>query len=201
MKTLVALLRAVNVGGTGKLPMVELRALAEAEGLLDVRTYIQSGNLLFSTANDPMTVKDALEKSLKLSLGKPVGVIVRTAQEGRLIGRRVTAGHRACVPIAELQRTHRGIAARLEPRVPIAESQRTHRRIAARLEPRVPIAAGRSRLPLTAHRQQPSEPLTNFFGDLGCDGRNMDKKCLSVVLTGSKGVPVDGIAHVIAGIA
>jgi hypothetical protein len=179
MKTLVALLRAVNVGGTGKLPMVELRALAEAEGLLDVRTYIQSGNLLFSTANDPMTVKDALEKSLKLSLGKPVGVIVRTAQEGRLIGRRVTAGHRACVPIAESQRTHRGIAARLEPRVP--------------------IAAGRS--PLNAHRQQPSEPLTNFFGDLGCDGRNMDKKCLSVVLTGSKGVPVDGIAHVIAGIA
>ncbi len=81
MKTFVALLRAVNVGGTGKLPMVDLRALAEAEGLLDVRTYIQSGNLLFSTADDPMTVKAALEKRLEGSLGKPVGVIIRTAQE------------------------------------------------------------------------------------------------------------------------
>lgn len=81
MKTLVALLRAVNVGGTGKLPMAELRDLAEAEGLLDVRTYIQSGNLVFATADDPMAVKTALEKGLEVRMGKPVGVIIRTAQE------------------------------------------------------------------------------------------------------------------------
>ncbi len=81
MKTLVALLRGVNVGGTGKLPMTELRSIAEAAGLADVRTYIQSGNLVFSTANDPATVKEALEKSLETNTGKPVGIVVRTAKE------------------------------------------------------------------------------------------------------------------------
>ncbi|MGH6729250.1 MAG: DUF1697 domain-containing protein, partial [Sphingomicrobium sp.] len=38
MKT-IALLRAVNVGGTGKLPMVELKEMAEELGFNDVRTY------------------------------------------------------------------------------------------------------------------------------------------------------------------
>ncbi|SEV88106.1 Uncharacterized conserved protein, DUF1697 family [Aliiroseovarius sediminilitoris] len=81
MKTRVALLRAINVGGTGKLPMTELRSMAEAAGLTDVRTYIQSGNLVFSTADDLPTVKTALEKSLETYAGKPVGVFVRTAQD------------------------------------------------------------------------------------------------------------------------
>ncbi len=81
MKTLVALLRAVNVGGTGKLPMSELRAMAQAAGLAEVRTHIQSGNLVFSTAEDPAAVKATLEKSLAAYAGKPVGVFVRSARE------------------------------------------------------------------------------------------------------------------------
>ncbi|MEH6523708.1 DUF1697 domain-containing protein [Sulfitobacter sp.] len=85
MKTLVTLLRAVNVGGTGKLPMAELRSMAEALGLTDVRTYIQSGNLVFSSADDLASVKEALEKKLETYAGKPVGVIVRTAQEMQAI--------------------------------------------------------------------------------------------------------------------
>ena len=48
MNTYVALLRAVNVGGT-KLPMADLRALLEGLGLTNVRTYLQSGNAVFST--------------------------------------------------------------------------------------------------------------------------------------------------------
>lgn len=55
--------------------------MAEAAGLTDVRTYIQSGNLVFSTADDLPTVKTALEKSLETYAGKPVGVFVRTAQD------------------------------------------------------------------------------------------------------------------------
>ena len=43
MTSYVALLRAVNVGGTGKLPMTELRAMCEDCGFKDVRTYIASG--------------------------------------------------------------------------------------------------------------------------------------------------------------
>ncbi len=52
MPTVVALLRGVNVGGR-KLPMAELRELAESLGYDDVRTYIQSGNLLFRAARRP----------------------------------------------------------------------------------------------------------------------------------------------------
>ncbi|MEL7401715.1 MAG: DUF1697 domain-containing protein, partial [Pseudomonadota bacterium] len=65
MQTLIALLRAVNVGGTGKLPMAELRATAEAAGFTDVRTYIQSGNLVFTSDQELSAVKDALEQRLQ----------------------------------------------------------------------------------------------------------------------------------------
>ena len=76
-----ALLRAVNVGGTGKLPMVELARLCEAEGLCDVKTYIQSGNVVFTSPKKEAAVKGALEKTLARHLGKPAAVMVRTAGE------------------------------------------------------------------------------------------------------------------------
>ena len=44
-----ALLRAVNVGGTGKLASDRPRPALRAEGLCDVRTYIQSGNVVFTS--------------------------------------------------------------------------------------------------------------------------------------------------------
>ena len=47
MDTYVALLRGVNVGGNNKLPMKSLTALCEAQGCDSVRTYIQSGNVVF----------------------------------------------------------------------------------------------------------------------------------------------------------
>ncbi len=81
MKTFVALLRAVNVGGTGKLPMADLRALCEAEGFTNVRTYIASGNVLFETPASAPQTKAKLENRLANHVGKPVGVILRTADE------------------------------------------------------------------------------------------------------------------------
>ena len=81
MHTFVALLRAVNVGGTGKLPMAELRAMAEAEGFGTVRTYIQSGNLVFETDRNVEQAKRALEARLQDHAGRPVGVVLRTAEE------------------------------------------------------------------------------------------------------------------------
>ena len=57
MTDYVALLRAVNVGGTGKLSMANLRRLAEALGFGQVRTHIASGNLLFSTDMEEATDK------------------------------------------------------------------------------------------------------------------------------------------------
>jgi uncharacterized protein (DUF1697 family) len=81
MPAYVALLRAVNVGGTGKLPMSELKAMCLAEGFEGVRTYIASGNVVFSADRSEAEIKASLEKRLKAYAGKPVGVLVRTAEE------------------------------------------------------------------------------------------------------------------------
>src|SRR5574337_1297395 len=81
MTRYVALLRAVNVGGTGKLPMSELEAMAEAAGFADVHTYIASGNLLFTSRLGETAVKKKLEQALHDYAGKPVGVLIRSADE------------------------------------------------------------------------------------------------------------------------
>ena len=81
MNAYVALLRAVNVGGTGKLPMSDLKELCERAGFLTVRTYIASGNVVFASRMSEDQVKSALESTLEAYAGKPVGVLVRTAAE------------------------------------------------------------------------------------------------------------------------
>lgn len=79
--TYVGLLRAVNVGGTGKLPMADLRDLCEAVGFSDARTYIASGNVVFRSKGSADKAKASLEKALAEYAGKPVGVAVRTHEE------------------------------------------------------------------------------------------------------------------------
>lgn len=81
MPVFVALLRAVNVGGTGKLPMADLKAMCVDAGFEDVRTYIASGNVVFSSKLKEVQAKRLLEKRLHDYAGKPVGVIMRTASE------------------------------------------------------------------------------------------------------------------------
>ena len=60
----MALLRAVNVGGTGKLPMSELKAICEQLGFTSVRTYIASGNVVFASRKAESAIKRDLEKAL-----------------------------------------------------------------------------------------------------------------------------------------
>jgi uncharacterized protein (DUF1697 family) len=81
MTAFVALLRAVNVGGTGKLPMSELTAMCEDLGFGSVRTYIASGNVVFTSRKAEAAIKSALEKRLAAYAGKPIGVLVRSAAE------------------------------------------------------------------------------------------------------------------------
>jgi uncharacterized protein (DUF1697 family) len=81
MSSFVALLRAVNVGGTGKLPMGDLKAICEELGFAAVRTYIASGNVVFTSRKSEAAVKAALEKRLEVYARKPVGVLVRSAAE------------------------------------------------------------------------------------------------------------------------
>lgn len=81
MTVFVALLRAVNVGGTGKLPMSELKVMCEECGLKSVRTYIASGNVIFESKLKEAAVKRLLEEKLLAYAGKPVGVMIRTGAE------------------------------------------------------------------------------------------------------------------------
>lgn len=79
MVVMVALLRGVNVGGRGKLAMADLRATASALGHQQVRTYIQSGNLVFaSTEPDPQAVEEELSGALGRIMGAAPAVVVRT---------------------------------------------------------------------------------------------------------------------------
>ena len=81
MTSFIALLRAVNVGGTGKLPMNELKTMCEAAGFEKVQTYIASGNVVFDSRKTAAQVKLLLEKALGAYAGKPVDVLVRTGPE------------------------------------------------------------------------------------------------------------------------
>ena len=76
-----ALLRAVNVGGTGKLPMAELKALCEVLGFERVQTYIASGNVVFASKRSETELREAIEAALLKQYGKQFGVMVRSAAE------------------------------------------------------------------------------------------------------------------------
>ncbi len=81
MASYVALLRAVNVGGTGKLPMAELRTMCEEAGFESVSTYIASGNVVFKSGDSEDKVKSIIETRLEGYAGKKVDVYVRSVRE------------------------------------------------------------------------------------------------------------------------
>lgn len=78
MASHVALLRAVNVGGTGRLAMTDLATICEAAGCGSVRTYIASGNVVFDSSASEPELKAAIGAGLHAHLGHPVGVLIRT---------------------------------------------------------------------------------------------------------------------------
>ncbi|HEY0043367.1 MAG TPA: DUF1697 domain-containing protein [Allosphingosinicella sp.] len=76
----VALLRGINVGGHRKVPMAELRALADGLGLARVRTYVASGNLVFDSEEDGAALEARLEGAIAGRFGFAVDVVVRSAE-------------------------------------------------------------------------------------------------------------------------
>jgi uncharacterized protein (DUF1697 family) len=80
MERMVALLRAVNVGGR-KLPMAELRALCEELGWSEVETYIQSGNVVFAAAGSLPKLEGKLEQAIADRFAMDVPVIVRAREQ------------------------------------------------------------------------------------------------------------------------
>lgn len=85
MSVHVALIRALNVGGTGKLSMADLKMIAGDIGLKELSTYIQSGNLIFRDNGDPVEIAAMLDAALGLKLGKAPGVTLRSPAELRVV--------------------------------------------------------------------------------------------------------------------
>jgi uncharacterized protein (DUF1697 family) len=81
----IALLRAVNVGGRGILAMKDLQALCSGLGLENVRTYIQSGNVLFDSKRPEAALRRMIEAAITNRLGRSVQVLIRTAAELKAI--------------------------------------------------------------------------------------------------------------------
>ncbi|OYX22896.1 MAG: hypothetical protein B7Z06_11000 [Flavobacteriales bacterium 32-35-8] len=81
MKTYVALLRGINVGGHKKVPMATLRELLAKCGLKNVQTYIQSGNVIFQSSKEATELEEIIKKSIQDSFGFEVSVIVKTPEE------------------------------------------------------------------------------------------------------------------------
>lgn len=77
----IALLRGINVGGHNKIPMAELRECCEAIGCRAVQSYIQSGNLVFSTASTAEEMETRLEHLIAANFKLEIPVIVRSAEQ------------------------------------------------------------------------------------------------------------------------
>lgn len=88
----VALLRGINVGGKNMVEMKRLKTVFEDAGMASVRTYINSGNVVFSTrASSQVSLARKLEKAIAETFGFPVSLIVRDVDQMRAIARAIPA--------------------------------------------------------------------------------------------------------------
>ncbi|WP_462412780.1 DUF1697 domain-containing protein [Neobacillus sp. Marseille-QA0830] len=81
MTVYITLLRGINVGGHHIIKMADLKGLLEGLGLQKVKTYIQSGNVLFESNQDAQSLRQSLEKEIQEAFGFPVPVVLRTQEE------------------------------------------------------------------------------------------------------------------------
>ena len=78
----IALLRGINVGGHKKVPMARLRELMGELGYADVRTYVQSGNVVFTSPDRPdEETARVLEQQLEAAFGFEIAVVIRSRDE------------------------------------------------------------------------------------------------------------------------
>jgi uncharacterized protein (DUF1697 family) len=81
MPAQIVLLRGINLVRANRLAMADLRAALEADGFGQVRTYVQSGNIVLSSGSPPADLAAAVRQSLADRFGLNVAVVVRTAPE------------------------------------------------------------------------------------------------------------------------
>ena len=139
----------INVGGHNKVAMSDLRDLAAGLGHADVATYIQSGNLLFSTAEtDPAKLADALELEIAARLGvRPAVVVISAAELAQVIADNpFPAEAKSQVPACGIPagRAGRGGNRRRRCRGAASQGSRQRRRRRGRRAHAVPAHAGRA---------------------------------------------------------
>lgn len=88
----VALLRGINVGGRNPVAMADLRAAFEEAGYSDVSTYIQSGNVLFSSGRPRAELEEHVEEALERRFGIPLVVVVRSHRQLRAVVEKAPSG-------------------------------------------------------------------------------------------------------------
>ncbi|MGJ8590979.1 MAG: DUF1697 domain-containing protein [Aquaticitalea sp.] len=82
MKTYIALLKGINVGGHKKVPMAELRKLLTESGFKDVQTYIQSGNVVFQASEQNIQkIEASIHNAILDKFGFEVSVLVTTGMD------------------------------------------------------------------------------------------------------------------------
>lgn len=79
--TFVAFLRGINVGGNTRVPMKRLAELCTEIGFVNVRTYINSGNILFESKLSADVLREKLERALQKEWKKSIAVVIRTERE------------------------------------------------------------------------------------------------------------------------
>jgi uncharacterized protein (DUF1697 family) len=103
----IALLRGVNIAGHGRIKMDRLRQVFRGLGYTDVATYIQSGNVIFTS--DVPVLATGLESAIEAELGMDVTVVVRTSSELKSIVRANPFAH------ADSSKLHLGFMAERPP--------------------------------------------------------------------------------------
>jgi uncharacterized protein (DUF1697 family) len=123
LRTFVCLLRGINVGRSPRIAMSDLRALCEKLGWRDVRTYIQSGNIVLRSAREPRQLEADLEAAVPGRFGVSPAVIVRGAEEW--------AEYAATNPFVEEARVNPNLVMLAVSKTSLAET------VLTQLEPRV----------------------------------------------------------------
>jgi uncharacterized protein (DUF1697 family) len=88
----IVLLRGINIGPNNRIAMPALRELLAGAGFEEVRTYVQSGNVVLATRRRPDAVAKACEKLIAAELGLDIPVVVRTRDELAEVVRRNPLG-------------------------------------------------------------------------------------------------------------
>ena len=81
MNTFVTMLRGINVGGNRKVSMRLLKERYESLGFSDIQTYVQSGNVIFSSKVSAIKTRELIEDEIKQTFGFDVLVFIRTREE------------------------------------------------------------------------------------------------------------------------